>query len=161
MYRIQGYIARTVNHDQKVPKHWREIENERGKEKQKKKRKKVSKRELYLYIILDRIRTIDNVEFTITRTRCIHTYIHTYTHAHTHIHTYERAYRMHIRIHKERKGKEKKKKKGRKNTTVFQYHYSSSCTSFLILTHALTRFSNQTFFFSGQREGSRILPSFE
>ena len=34
MYRIQGYIARTVNHDQKVPKHWREIENERGKEKQ-------------------------------------------------------------------------------------------------------------------------------
>lgn len=29
MYRIQGYVARTVNHDQKVPKHWRKkkIEN--------------------------------------------------------------------------------------------------------------------------------------
>lgn len=35
MYRIQGYIARTVNHDQKVPKHWREIENEREEYKQK------------------------------------------------------------------------------------------------------------------------------
>lgn len=23
MYRIQGYVARTVNHDQKVPKYWR------------------------------------------------------------------------------------------------------------------------------------------
>lgn len=50
MYRIQGYIARTVNHDQKVPKHWREIENERGKEKQKKKKEKSKqKRTISIY----------------------------------------------------------------------------------------------------------------
>ena len=45
MYRIQGYVARTVNHDQKVPKHWR-------KKKSKTNEKDISSKK-YTYIIPD------------------------------------------------------------------------------------------------------------
>lgn len=47
MYRIQGYVARTVNHDQKVPKHWRK-NREHGKWNEV-----ISKRVPYTYIIPD------------------------------------------------------------------------------------------------------------
>lgn len=76
MYGIQGYIARTVNHDQKVPKHWREIEDERGK-------KKCNAKEKPRYIITDRTRTIDNIGF----------YDHAYA---MHEHTYTRARNIHM-----------------------------------------------------------------
>lgn len=129
MYGIQGYIARTVNHDQKVPKHWREIEDERGK------RNVMQKRSLDILLRIVHARSITS-DSTITRTRCMSIHTHarvTYTCING---THVRVHTMNMHIHKKRE----KKRRRMKKTRQFSYHYSSSCTSFLILTHALTRF---------------------
>lgn len=145
MYGIQGYIARTVNHDQKVPKHWREIEDERGKKKCNAK----ESLDILLRIVHARSITSDS---TITRTRCMSIHTHarvTYTCING---THVRVHTMNMHIYKK---KREKKEKDEKNTTVFvslqqQLHlFFDSHTR----THTIL---NQTFFFSGQREGSRI-----
>lgn len=98
MYGIQGYIARTVNHDQKVPKHWREIEDERGK------RNVMQKRSLDILLRIVHARSITS-DSTITRTRCMSIHTHarvTYTCING---THVRVHTMNMHIHKKKREK--------------------------------------------------------